>query len=370
MKLKMEKLKNENKYLKEEMESIGRDQSNKHKVSLDLEKQIMEERSRFEGEEFKNKLQEEQISKLKAHILKLQKQKTALENEREKAEDAWEDERENWGRERGLKDGLVKDERRKRVHLESKLTNKDDFIEKLLDMLKVPGFRDNPNRLGDSLSSMDLLEDEKRLYKRILDDIQMKYTKDRIKDLFEMQKGMSPLNKDISQFKVNMSGDLEIEQQIIQLKKNLENEQREHADAKRKASLRETELSEEVKNLQKQIEEMKAEREKAMDKAKKYRASLKETEERMEEEEDRANKKLYELTKNLKEREYRLNVVEHELGMKDGELEEKRQLTEGLQESVREFKAELKSKQQELNEVQDDMKLKGKLVNAYITRIL
>jgi hypothetical protein len=358
----MDKLKNENKLLKEEVENMNKEQTTKYKSNLDLEKQIMQERAKFEGEEFKNKLQEEKIEKLKGQMLKLQKQKTAIDNEREKAEEEWEGERENWVRERALKEGLIKDERRKRTHMENKIQNKDDFIEKLLEMLKVPmsGYRENNGRMGESLGSSDYQEDEKRLYKRILEEIQMKYTKDRIKDLFEMQKNMSPIGKDIKQFNIGSSPDIEIEQQIIQLKKTLESQTRELNDAKRKAGLKETELTEEVKNLNKQMEEMKLEKEKAQDKSKKYRMTLREVEEKMEEEEDKNSKKLYELNKTLKEREYKLKVVEHELGMKESELGEKRQLTEGLQETLREFKVDLKTKTQELADALDDLKLKGK----------
>lgn len=357
----MEKLKNENKILKEENENLSKEQNNKFKSNLDLEKQIMQERSKFEGEEFKNKLQEEKIEKLKGQILKLQKQKNGIENEREKAEEEWEGERDNWTRERAVKDGLIKDERRKRTHLENKIHNKDDFIEKLLEMLKMPmsGYQKNSGRMGESLGSSDFLEDEKRLYKRILEEIQMKYTKDRIKDLFEIQKNMSPIGKDIKQFSMGSSPDIEIEQQIIQLKKNLESQTRELNDVKRKAGLKETELTEEIKNLNKQVDEMKMEKEKAQDKSKKYRMALREVEEKMEEEENKNSKKLYELNKNLKEREYKLKVVEHELGMKETELGEKRQLTEGLLETQRELKVDLKTKTQELTDALDDLKLKG-----------
>ena len=102
----------------------------------------------MEGEEFKNQLQEEKIDKLKQQILKLQKQKNLLEKEKEDLEHSWEDERENWNKERGLKEGFVKEERRRRNALESKMSNKDEFIEKLLDMLKIPlkGYKDNTNR--------------------------------------------------------------------------------------------------------------------------------------------------------------------------------------------------------------------------------
>ena len=215
--------------------------------------------------------------------------------------------------------------------------------------------------MGDSLSSTDYLEDEKRLYKRILEELQMRNKQERIKDLFDIKKNMSPLGKDISQFRGGSQGDLEIQQQIIQLKKTLENNEREMADIKRKAGLKETELEEEVKNLGKQVEEMKVERERALDKAKKFRSNLKEVEEKLEEEEDKFNKKVYELTKTMKEKEYNLKVVEHELGMKNTELEEKRQLAESNQELLRELKIDLKKKEQDLNEVMDDMKTQGRV---------
>ena len=107
--------------------------------------------------------------------------------------------------------------------------------------------------MGDSLSSADYMEDEKRLYKRILEEIQMRNKQERIKDLFEIQKNMSPLGKD--GIRGGSTGDIEIEQQIIQLKKTLENTEREMADMKRKTGLKETELEEEVKNLGKQVED-------------------------------------------------------------------------------------------------------------------
>ena len=114
----------------------------------------MEEKVRFQGEEFKSKLQEDQIVKLKEQILRLQKQKGILENDREKIEEEREIEKESWGRERSIKEGHVKDERRKRSLLEAKLNNKDEFIEKLLDMLKVPlsGINDNSNRYNFQLN--------------------------------------------------------------------------------------------------------------------------------------------------------------------------------------------------------------------------
>ena len=138
--------------------------------------------------------------------------------------------------------------------------------------------------MSDSLNSTDYMEDEKRLYKRILEELQMRNKQERIKGLFEMQKNMSPLGKEGGKFVVGSMGDMEIEQQIIQLKKNLENKERELADLKRKSGLKETELDEEVKSLTKQIDEMKIEREKALDKAKKFRLLLKEAEEKLEEE--------------------------------------------------------------------------------------
>lgn len=350
----MEKLKNENKFLREENEVLGREKANRQKMSLDLEKQLMEGQSRLEGEEFRNRLQEEQIEKLKVQVMKLQKKGGALETEREQYEESWEEQKQGWERERGVKEEQVKLERRKRVHLENKLGAKDEFIEKLLDMLKMPlsGYRDSAKRLGDSA---DFLEDDKRVYQRILEELQMRYKQERIKDLFEMQKNMSPMGKE-----GGSGGDMEIEQQIIQLKKSLEARTREVADLKRKAGLRETELTEEVKALGKQVEELKADREKAVDKAKKFRSLLKETEESLEEEEDRNKKRLYEVTKNLKEKEYQLKVTEHELGMKDSELEEKRGLTESLQDAVRELKVENKRVLQKAQEMEDELKGKGR----------
>lgn len=360
MRLKMEKLKGENRFLKEEMEAMERDKTGNHKRNLELEKQVMEGRSKLETQDFDRKLQGEQIEKLKAQVLKLQKQKDATEKERETVEEDWIREKEDWARERQTRDGKAKDERRKAETLEAKLNHKDDFIGKLLDMLKIPlkGQKEGVQRLGDSSSSIDYLEDEKRLYKHILEELQMRNKQERIKGLFEIQKNMSPLTKD-AHFAL---GDMEIEQQIIHLKKGLENKERELAELKRKAGLRETELEEEVKSLAKQVEEMKAEREKAKDKAKKFRTLLKEAEEKLEEEEDRNNKKVYELTKATKEREYSLKVAEHELGLKNSELDEQRHAAEKAREQAREMKADLKKAESDLQEIKDDLRTKGERV--------
>lgn len=134
----MEKLKGENRFLKDELEGHEQEKTGRHKRNLELEKQLMEGRSRLETQDFNQRLQDEKIDKLKAQVLRLQKQKDALEKEREKGEEDWALEKEDWLRERAGRDGQVKDERRKAALLEAKLQNKDDFIEKLLDMLKIP----------------------------------------------------------------------------------------------------------------------------------------------------------------------------------------------------------------------------------------
>ena len=134
--------------MKEEVETMLKEKNGTHKRNLDLEKQLMQGKSKLETQNFNQQLQEEKIGKLKSQVLKLQKQKDGLDREKEQGEDGWEMERENWAKERALKEGQIKEERRRRNMLETKLTNKDDFVEKLLDMLKIPlkGYQEGGKR--------------------------------------------------------------------------------------------------------------------------------------------------------------------------------------------------------------------------------
>ena len=67
-----------------------------------------------------------------------------------------------------------------------------------------------------------------------------------MKDIMDMKRNISPLGKDISSFAPRNDNDLELEQSIIQLKKNNENLERENAELKKKLELKKTEMEEEI----------------------------------------------------------------------------------------------------------------------------
>lgn len=146
--MRLNKLKRDNKMYREEVEGLTEEKNTRHKRILELEKQLMEGFSKAETQDFNQRLQTEKIEKLKAQVLKLQKQKDSLDRERDQGEEGWETERENWAKERALKEEMVREERRRCSLAETKCGHKDEFIEKLLDMLKIPlkGYKEGLQR--------------------------------------------------------------------------------------------------------------------------------------------------------------------------------------------------------------------------------
>jgi chromosome segregation ATPase len=135
---KMERLKNENKYLKEENKELLNEKTSNFKKGNNLEKKILQEIANKENEEFKNKLLEEKLAELKEKIAMLQESKRDAELESEKKEGLLTKSKEDWEKQNKLNQEFMKREEMQKDLLLGKIKNKDEFIQKILETLKLP----------------------------------------------------------------------------------------------------------------------------------------------------------------------------------------------------------------------------------------
>lgn len=124
--------------MKDENAEIRKDKGQELKKGVALEKQLIQETAQRESEEFRNKLLEEKITKFKTQVLKLQQTKGDLEFKREKIEGEMDQAKEDWELQKRLTRELSKKEKMQKEMFEQRSQLKEDFIEKLLDMLKIP----------------------------------------------------------------------------------------------------------------------------------------------------------------------------------------------------------------------------------------
>ena len=128
-------MKREHKELKNDRHNWDLEREDLRARLRDSQRETLQFKSEFEKEKFRADLEEEKIDSLKKRL-------TEAEIKVKKRWEDWESQKEDLQRERKLwEDELRSSQKKERELLELKLKNKQEFLERVLKMFKVPWTR-------------------------------------------------------------------------------------------------------------------------------------------------------------------------------------------------------------------------------------